>query len=82
MKDTLIALDQALNTLIWLSDGRGKPDEMLSARAYRLRAQHPWLIRLIDALFFWDGDHCQECYGIEMCRAQLPTEYQAKGGTQ
>ena len=75
MNNTLIALDQALNTLVKLSEGKGLPDEMLSARAYRLRNEHPNLIKWIDRLFFWDDNHCQECYGIEMARDQLPVEY-------
>jgi len=75
MKDFLIGLDQALNTLIKLSDGYGKPDEMLSARAWRLRKCHPFLHKLIDTLFFWDKDHCQECYEIEKHREQLPIDY-------
>lgn len=75
LRNLLISLDQALNCLIKLSDGFGTPDEMLSARAYRLRKQHPALMRWIDRLFFWDRYHCQECYGIEMARAQLHADY-------
>ena len=74
-KNFLIAQDQAFNCLIKLCDGYGKPDEMLSARAYRLRNEHPNLIKWIDRLFFWDRYHCQECFGIEMARLQLPAEY-------
>jgi hypothetical protein len=74
-KDFLIALDQAANTLIKLSDGYGTPDEMLSARAWRLREVHPKLRKAIDALFFWDDNHCEECYLIEKNRQQLPQEY-------
>jgi len=70
-----IGVDQTINTKIKLCDGYGKPDEMLSARAYRLRKEHPALIKWIDRLFFWDENHCQECYGIEMAREQLPVEY-------
>lgn len=74
-KQFLIALDQALNTLIKMpGDGRGYADEMLSARAWRLKARsrlHVW----IDRLFFWDKDHCRECYEIELQRKQLPPEY-------
>lgn len=75
MKDFLIGLDQTLNTLIKLSDGLGKPDEMLSARAWRLREIYPHLYRFIDILFFWDKDHCKECYYIERNREQLPIDY-------
>jgi hypothetical protein len=75
LKNVAIALDQALNCCIKLSDGWGTPDEMLSARAWRLRIQHPSLRVWIDRLFFWDDDHCQECYQIERNRDQLDTEY-------
>lgn len=75
IKNFLIGLDQSVNTLVKLSDGWGKPDEMLSARAWRLRADHPWLHRAIDALFFWDVDHCLECYIIELNKKQLPQHY-------
>lgn len=75
IKQFLIALDQAANTLIKLSDGWGYADEMLSARAWRLRDRHPGLRRAIDLLFFWDLNHCEECYAIEMERKQLPGEY-------
>lgn len=77
IKDVLIGLDQTLNCCIFLSDGRGRPDEMLSARAWRLRDQHPRLRTWIDRLFFWDDNHCQECYEIEQQRSQLPKSYKA-----
>ena len=73
-KNVLIGLDQTVNCLIKLSDGYGTPDEMLSARAWRLREQHPSLLKWIDRLFFWDDDHCQECYEIEQQRLQMPQE--------
>ena len=74
-KDFLIALDQAANTLIKLSDGYGTPDEMLSARAWRLRNKHPNLRKFIDGVVVGDVDHCEECYLIEKNRQQLPREY-------
>jgi len=78
-KNVGIALDQALNCCVKLKDGWGTPDEMLSARAYRLRGSHPALRRWIDRLFFWDPDHCLECYLIELRRKQLPDEYRKRG---
>ena len=72
-----IGLDQSLNCLIKLSDGWGQPDEMLSARAWRLREAHPWLRRWIDRLFFWDPNHCEECFRIELERRQLHPAYRA-----
>ena len=71
-----IGLDQTLNCCIKLSDGWGEPDEMLSARAWRLREKHPWLRAWIDRIFWWGENHCQECFAIEMRRKQLPPEYQ------
>ncbi len=61
-KDFWIGIDQTLNTMVKLCDGYGKPDEMFSARAWRLRKEHPKLYVWIDRLFFWDKDHCKECY--------------------
>jgi hypothetical protein len=75
VKQFFIALDQLLNTVVKIgSDGWGYADEMLSARAWRLRSGSRLYI-WIDRLFFWDKDHCEECYQIEMERKQLPTEY-------
>lgn len=71
LKNFLIALNQAINCLIRLNGEYGSPDEMLSARAWRLRETHPKLHVWIDRLFFWDADHCQESYEIERQREQL-----------
>lgn len=75
IKNVSIGLDQTFNCLVRLSDGWGMPDEMLSSRAWRLRAAHPWLYVWIDTLFFFDKNHCQECYEIERSRLQFPEEY-------
>ena len=75
IKNFVIGLDQSVNCFVKLADGWGTPDEMLSARVWRLREQHPTLRKVIDRLFFWDKNHCQECYEIEMQRKQLPKEY-------
>jgi len=75
LKNFMIGLDQSVNCLIKLDDGWGFPDEMLSARAWRLRAAHPKLRALIDRLFFWDKNHCKECYFIELDRRQSPRDY-------
>ena len=81
MKQTAVAIDQVLNTVIWIpGDGFGMADETLSARAWRLRKQSS-AYKIIDALFFWDTcdgkGHCQLSYESEMLRKQLPKEYQA-----
>jgi hypothetical protein len=68
-----IAIDQTVNTV-----AGGFADETLSARAHR-RAPHSrrWAItRLaINALFWWQDDHCAESYESEHLRRQLPVEY-------
>ncbi|GHU11490.1 hypothetical protein FACS1894185_4810 [Betaproteobacteria bacterium] len=66
----LIAIDQLANALLC-----GKPDETLSARAWRDRDKHPVWPRLIDALFFWQPDHCQQACQSEVLRAHLPRSY-------
>lgn len=77
MKDFLIAIDQLINTLVWIKgDGFGLPDETLSARAWRLRDQsNAW--KRIDALLFFDPDHCRTSYESELERKQLPSEYRS-----
>lgn len=75
LKNIAIGLDQTVNCAIKLADGWGMPDEMLSARAWRLRRTHTMLYRVIDGVFFWDANHCQECYQIELDRQQLPKGY-------
>jgi hypothetical protein len=73
LKNVAIALDQQANTLLG-----GEPDETLSARAWRLRLVSPyWKIAqiVIDALFFWQDEHCKASYFSEYERKQLPGEY-------
>ena len=76
LKNFLIALDQSVNTLIRIDGEWGRPDEMLSARAWRLRYTHPRLRLWADRLFFWDDNHCRECWEIERQRKQLPPSYE------
>lgn len=75
MRQLLIAIDQVLNTVVWIKgDGFGMADETLSARAWRMRHQSSaW--RRIDTLFFWDPDHCFNSYQSEVLRRHLPREY-------
>lgn len=74
----LCALDQLVNALF-----AGWCDETMSSHAYRLhRDGKPfgWLMRLYDALFFWqripDGyiGHCHWAYAKEQQRYQHPPE--------
>jgi len=69
----LIALDQLANAL-----AGGWADESLSARAWRLRQDRArWSLaaRVINGLFFWQPNHCEQAYLAERLRRQLPAEY-------
>lgn len=66
LSQVAIAFDQLLNTI-----GNGWADETLSSRAYR---ESPRIEKFINALFFWDKDHCYESYVSEQLRSQLPPE--------
>lgn len=69
----LIALDQFVNTLLW-----GYADETLSSRAYRhaeIKKDRRWPMVIINALFFWQKDHCKSAYESEVERKQLPAGY-------
>ena len=78
MTQFLIAFDQMINTIIYIrGDGFGYADETLSARAWRLREQSSLPYKLINALFFWQENHCKEAYYSEVFKMQLPIEYGA-----
>lgn len=73
-KRVFIAIDQAANVILL----QGEPDETVSARSHRLRF-HPWwgrLQRTLDRVFFWQAEHCRQCYEWEKARRDLPAEYQ------
>lgn len=81
MKQFLIAIDQLVNTCVYEKTENGirvwgYADEALSSRAYRLKDKG-WYqaYKNINALFFWQYDHCKEAYKSEMLRNQLPVEY-------
>lgn len=68
-----IALDQLLNALLG-----GFADETLSARAWREgKTSGGWnkFRVFIDALFFWQRQHCFNAYLAEYQRKHLPGEY-------
>jgi hypothetical protein len=67
-----IWLDQGLNVLFC-----GSPDETLSARAER-QAQKGNVVpkTIINAIFFWQDDHCHAAWLSEVNRKQLPRDYQ------
>ena len=71
----LIAIDQLCNTLIG-----GYADETISSYAHRKRLKgKPLLARLIDALFFWQPNHCQQAFQSELDRAHLPPSVREMG---
>lgn len=69
-----IGFDQLANTLI----PGGYADETLSSRAHRMREKKQrywgWTANAIDAMFFWQGDHCRKAYEDELKRKQLPPQ--------
>ena len=65
-QQTFIAADQLINALLG-----GWADETFSSRAWR---ESPRLARVIDAIFWFDKNHCFESYISETMRMQLPPE--------
>lgn len=66
----LVSVDQFFNTLLG-----GYADETLSARAYRhaeIKKDRRWPMALIDAIFFWQDEHCKQAYESELERSHLP----------
>lgn len=75
IKQLLICLDQLVNVLVGLVCNRTAwADETLSARAYRLELEHQrsWARKLIDALLWFDKDHCKSSYMSEVKRRHSP----------
>ena len=66
-KQFLIAVDQVVNTII----GSGWADETLSA--YCWRKQLP-THKVIDAILFFDAQHCKSSFDSERMRLQSPVE--------
>lgn len=72
LKNVAIAADQLVNTIFG-----GKPDETLSAKAYRCKdkkAIWKFLYNLFNFLLL-DSNHCYQSYLSEVERKQLPREY-------
>ena len=67
-----LALDQLLNAVIG-----GYPDESISARAYRWDrdGKRHWVKKCINALFFWQKDHCRSAHHTEIELRHMPPEY-------
>jgi hypothetical protein len=76
--NVLIAIDQLLWVLLTL--GKGKPDETISAAAYRMEQQGKLagkvLRPVIDLLFSpLERDHCRKSFESEQRGAHLPAAY-------
>ena len=71
IKNVLIAIDQLFNAVIG-----GYCDESLSSRAWRWDNDgvRSWPKKVINALFFWQKDHCLSAYTNEREGRQLPPE--------
>ena len=79
LHQTLISWDQAITTTICsiiLPNEKSYGDETMSARALRWENNgiRSWPRKLIDILFWWDDNHCEESYESEKKGTQLPPE--------
>ena len=74
----LIAFDQFVNALTGLICFKEKiwADESLSSRAYRMDRDgvRSWPKKVINAMFFWQKNHCLSAYTNEREGRQLPPE--------
>ena len=73
----LVSLDQTLTTIgcsVLFPDERSYADETLSCRAVRWakRGTRSWPRRAIDAIFFWEDEHCLSSYRSEEEKKHLP----------
>ncbi|WP_424408111.1 DNA helicase UvrD [Pasteurella sp. PK-2025] len=80
--NVIIAIDQLVNAILG-----GWADETLSSRAYRgaMLEKQPrkrWRViyRLIEALFFFEKNHCKTAYESELNRKQYPKEFRKWAG--
>jgi len=69
LKQVAIAFDQLLNAILG-----GWSRETLSSRAWRQQHKKRWAIarKVIDAIFFWERDHCKTAYESEVSLKHLP----------
>lgn len=92
LRQTAIALDQLVNALVgavlallrlagilWRPVGLWWADETISAHCWRLRHFPVWgsARKCVDALLFFDSNHCEESYKSEVLRLQCPPELRA-----
>jgi len=81
VKRRLLNIAIAFDQLAWvlLTLGNGLPDETISAAAWRMESQGKLAGRLfrpvVDALFFFDQNHCLSAWQSERNKQQLPGVY-------
>lgn len=66
---TAVALDQPLSAVTG-----GWADETFSARWCRRRVNPKWnrAVKILNALFFWQRNHCETAYESEFNRRHMP----------
>ena len=75
-----------LRVLAWLSQGvncilfGGHHDVTVSARAYLSRERRGWKIayRTLNAVFFWQEDHCRDSWRADVAWAEEVLMFKAK----
>lgn len=70
-----IALDQLGNVFVsCFFREKAWADETLSAHAWRwhMEGVREWPRKVIDAILFWQTEHCRKAYESELRRTQLP----------
>jgi len=70
----LIALDNLIAAVIW-----GYPGLTISAQFYRweLQGKASWPRKLVDAIFWFDPDHCHHSYWNEANNLRIPRDMRA-----
>lgn len=71
-RQVLISIDQLINARLG-----GYPDETFSARCWRCRStpKYKRLVAIINAIFFWQDNHCLQSHISEVKRRHLPRMY-------
>ncbi len=75
----LIAMDQLANVVfcsIFLPHEKSWGDETLSSHAWRwhIAGIRSWPKTVIEAIFFWENNHCREAFESERLGRLLPPE--------
>lgn len=69
-RQVFVALDQVLNAL-----AGGWADETFSSRCHR---EYPRMASVIDAILFFDPQHCKRSYESEKLRTYHPPELRSR----